>query len=200
MFNPENDKIFEQFSRKYCGNLLTMWDLYKSVLVGRGWWGIIFLLLQTWISWTEQGDSCQLDHPSLSTNLNILATNVPPCLRTCVVMFRAARSSWAWIYSSISWRPVTSGAPSQTTRSAEPPSNSETILLAVESLVMSPCSWMTPGRGAMACRSTATILTSSLSISGLLNYEEDLISNFSSSLSRYKNFVELKWLWLFLKK
>ena len=39
-------------------------------------------------------------------------------------------------------------------------------LFAVESLVMSPCIWMTPGRGAMAWRSTATIFTSSLSSSG----------------------------------
>jgi hypothetical protein len=38
----------------------------------------------------------------------------------------------------ISWRPVTSGAPSQTTRSASPPANSSTILFAVDSFVMSP--------------------------------------------------------------
>ena len=50
---------------------------------------------------------------------NILATKSPPGLRTWVVMLRAANRSWAWMYSSMSWRPVTSGAPSHTTISAD---------------------------------------------------------------------------------
>ena len=114
-------------------------------------------------------------------------------------MFRAASSSCAWeknsvlglcrlhwnatwMYSSISCKPVTSGAPSHTTRSALPSIISTILriisqisgniytqqmlqhehflceafaftymyLLAVASLVMSPCSCWTPGRGAMA--------------------------------------------------
>ena len=128
------------------------------------------------------------------TNLKIFATKVPPCLRRWVVMLRAASNSWACMYSSISCRPVTSGAPSHTTRSAFSPANSDTILLAVASLVMSPWSWVTPGRGAIACRSTATILTSWRSASGLWNYKRDLISNFSWTFLRNQNFLELKWL------
>ena len=44
----------------------------------------------------------------------------------------------AWINSSMSWRPVTSGAPSHTTKSALSPSNCSTIWLAVSYFVMSP--------------------------------------------------------------
>lgn len=76
-----------------------------------------------------------------------------------------------------------SGAPSQTTKSAGWPSKWRMISWAVETFqeevswdvsnneakmlivhfltfVMSPWIWVTPGRGAMACRSTATIFTS----------------------------------------
>ena len=69
-----------------------------------------------------------------------------------------------------------SGAPSQTTtarrddvsagflelvadrsRSAKSPRKYSMILRAVAPCVMSPCSWITSGRGAMGCRSTATM-------------------------------------------
>ena len=56
-------------------------------------------------------------------------------------------------------------------------------LFAVESLVMSPCIWMTPGRGAMACRSTATIFTSSLSSSGRWNCQAQVQVKRKSELS-----------------
>ena len=49
-------------------------------------------------------------------------------------------------------------------------------LLAVASLVMSPWSWVTPGSGAMACRSTATIFTSSRSSSGRCGHNIIIIS------------------------
>lgn len=42
-----------------------------------------------------------------SLPLNIFATNVPPDFNIWVVIFSAANSSWACIYSSISWMPVT---------------------------------------------------------------------------------------------
>ncbi len=49
-------------------------------------------------------------------------------------------------------------APSQTTRSAGAPRKWATMRSAVERAVMSPCSWMTPGMGAISCRSTATMI------------------------------------------
>ena len=82
--------------------------------------------------------ACHLYSKLTSFPLKILATKVPPERSTWVLIFRAARSSCAWwgldfifvwtknflratwMYSSISWRPVTSGAPSHTTRSALP--------------------------------------------------------------------------------
>lgn len=59
-----------------------------------------------------------------------------------------ARRSWAWTNSSRSCRPVTSGAPSQTTRSALRPLKCEMICSAVLGLVMSPSIWTTPVKGA----------------------------------------------------
>mmetsp|Transcript_2926 Transcript_2926/g.9126 ORF Transcript_2926/g.9126 Transcript_2926/m.9126 type:complete len:202 (-) Transcript_2926:177-782(-) len=90
----------------------------------------------------------------------ILATNVPPGARTNVEMFCAARSSWCCTYSSSSWRPVTSGAPSHTTSWALQPRRLM-ILSAVAVVVMSPWKMRTPGIGAMSWRSTATMRHSS---------------------------------------
>lgn len=47
-------------------------------------------------------------------------------------MLSAARRSWPWIYSSMSCKPVTSGAPSHTTRSACSPWKCEMICVAVD--------------------------------------------------------------------
>ena len=77
MFNPENGKIFEQFSRKI------LWEFTHNVR---------FFIKLLWKGGTAGGSSISRD-----TNLKILATKVPPCLRTCVVMFKAASSNWAWI-------------------------------------------------------------------------------------------------------
>lgn len=51
---------------------------------------------------------CNCEYSKLTSfPLNILATKVPPLLSTWNVMFKAARSNWDWMYSSISCRPVT---------------------------------------------------------------------------------------------
>lgn len=68
-------------------------------------------------------------------------TKVPPERSVWPTMKRAARMSWLWTYSSMSCRPVTSGAPSETTMSARPPSKSLITCWAVSVLVMSPCAW-----------------------------------------------------------
>lgn len=81
-----------------------------------------------------------------------------------MVTFSADMSSCAWMYSSMSCMPVTSGAPSHTTRSASlswsPSLNVPSTSLIVASEVMSPWMVSTPSIGAISCRSTATILTS----------------------------------------
>lgn len=77
--------------------------------------------------------------PPLPAPRKIFAMNTPPGLSTCVTMVSAARISCACTYSSRSCRPVTSGAPSHTTRSAWWPSKWEMTADAVSSLVMSPC-------------------------------------------------------------
>mmetsp|Transcript_17390 Transcript_17390/g.49785 ORF Transcript_17390/g.49785 Transcript_17390/m.49785 type:complete len:214 (+) Transcript_17390:552-1193(+) len=106
--------------------------------------------------------SCPYSSPT-SRPRKILATKHPPSWRTCEVMLMALSSSWPWTYSSMSCSPVTSGAPSQMTSSARWPWKCLMMLWAVSRLVMSPWMQCTPGRGAMGCRSTATIFTSSSS-------------------------------------
>ena len=56
----------------------------------------------------------------------------------------------------MSWRPVTSGAPSHITMWARRPWKFEIIFVAVEEEVMSPWRMVQPGMGAMAWRSTLT--------------------------------------------
>ena len=70
----------------------------------------------------------------------ILATKrlFSPTLSTWVVILSAANTSWAWTNSSMSWRPVTSGAPSQTTKSAFSPAKCPIIWSAVSFFVISP--------------------------------------------------------------
>ena len=69
---------------------------------------------------------------STSFPRKILATKFPPCLSTCVVILSAASNSCPWMYSSISCSPVTSGAPSQITKSATSPSKWLIIWWAVD--------------------------------------------------------------------
>jgi hypothetical protein len=73
------------------------------------------------------------------------------------VMLRAATSSCDWMYWSISWNPVISGAPSHITRSHSSPLKAYKILLRVSPFVMSPTIWYTLSIGAVYCRSTETM-------------------------------------------
>ena len=66
---------------------------------------------------------------------------------------------------------------------------------------MSPWSWVTPGSGAMACRSTATIFTSSRSSSGRCGhniiistlYYITFVSNFSCFSYSKVNVIQKSW-------
>mmetsp|Transcript_16035 Transcript_16035/g.31935 ORF Transcript_16035/g.31935 Transcript_16035/m.31935 type:complete len:208 (-) Transcript_16035:269-892(-) len=117
-----------------------------------------FRLLAGFATLTRSKRICSWSHRvAVSRPRKILATNAPPVARTCVEMFTAEKRSWAWMYSSMSCRPVTSGAPSHTTMSARPPEKWETISRAVETEVMSPWMQCTSPIRAIGCRSTETI-------------------------------------------
>mmetsp|Transcript_9434 Transcript_9434/g.40061 ORF Transcript_9434/g.40061 Transcript_9434/m.40061 type:complete len:255 (+) Transcript_9434:256-1020(+) len=107
--------------------------------------------------------SCAYSNP-MSLPRKIFATYAPPCFRTCVATVSPARMSCACMNSSMSCRPVTSGAPSLTMRSARRPSpKCDKISRTLAMDVMSPCSCTTPSIGAIGCRSMATILGKSSS-------------------------------------
>ena len=91
--------------------------------------------------------------------LKILATKWPLSLSILTAIFRAATKSWLWMYWSISWNPVMSGAPSLMTKSTLFPLNASSIFFSVSFLVISPTMWCTFGMGAVYCKSTETILS-----------------------------------------
>lgn len=109
-----------------------------------------------------------------SLPLKIFATNVPPGRSTHAASVSALRRSCDWMYSSRSCRPVTSGAPSERTRSAsaeassppsfdedfnwDPPRRCECSKESVLGWVISACNVTTPGRGAIGWRSSATMM------------------------------------------
>ena len=64
------------------------------------------------------------------------------------------------MYSSRSWRPVTSGAPSQITSWAFSLLRWERRIGGAVGWVKSAWIWMTSGRGAMGCKSSARIILS----------------------------------------
>jgi len=101
------------------------------------------------LSWEYSSDT--------SLPRKIFATKFPPRRSVFVVMFRADNSSCACMYSSMSCSPVTSGAPSHTTKSARSPRKCPMIISAVDWAVISPWIHTTPGIGAISCKSTATI-------------------------------------------
>lgn len=100
---------------------------------------------------------------STSTSLprKIFATNAPPGLSTQTVRLSALRSSDACTYSSRSWRPVTSGAPSHMTKSAfDPAPRCLKTSGRVLGWVMSACNVTTPGIGVIGWRSRAMMVLS----------------------------------------
>lgn len=95
----------------------------------------------------------------------IFDTKFPPGRKTWRQMLKAAKTKFPWMNSSMSCKPVTSGAPSQITKSALFIvasllfSNFLRISSIVERFVMSPLICSTPSNGAIVWRSTATIFT-----------------------------------------
>ena len=94
---------------------------------------------------------------------NIFAMNVPPGFNMCVATVKPASMSCACINSSKSCKPVTSGAPSPTIKSACFPSKCDRTSRTLSIDVISPCIVVTPSIGAIGCKSMATIFGSSSS-------------------------------------
>lgn len=118
-------------------------------------------------TWSKSVCSCAKS-TSQSLPRKILATNVPPGVRTHAARLRAERRRDDCTYSSRSCNPVTSGAPSEITRSAftfsedvDDDDELERCLKtngSVEGCVISACRVITPGMGVIGCKSRAIII------------------------------------------
>mmetsp|Transcript_31019 Transcript_31019/g.89645 ORF Transcript_31019/g.89645 Transcript_31019/m.89645 type:complete len:204 (+) Transcript_31019:288-899(+) len=87
----------------------------------------------------------------------IFAQKDPPGRSKALAKCCADSNNWCCTYSSKSGRPVTSGAPSHTTRSASSPLKCPMTSFTVPTLVMSPWTCTTPAIGCIGYMSTATM-------------------------------------------